>query len=406
MLQEQTYKASNGISVIYKQKQNKFDFKHLIFVFSGFLNRTPGNYDFGNALNDCPANVIWINDSFAGMYTYYLCMNMDFSVEEAVTEFIHHKVSELNLTFDNVTVTGFSKGGAAALYYGLKLPVANIVTTVPQTKIGSYVAKNWVHVAEHMLGKITPTRIAHLDKLIVQKLKQDTKFDRNIYLLTSEADIQYPNEIQPILEDLRKYKNFNLLKTYSCFAREHNQITSHHTALLLGIYYSLASEATPRFNNGEVNFFGTQPLPPKEATGEPFVDLRKAEIKGNVLFVDGVAILRGYDLVEYADVEYQLVFKSEGKEIVKNLAKTHRPQLTRELFDGKNLVVYDKGWFTTYQYKGVDISDIPSGKYSVYININLVDKSACVPLKTRLNTIASNSQSMLKVISNSVYLEK
>lgn len=406
MLQELIYKASNGISVIYKQKKNKFDFKHLIFVFSGFLNRTPGNYDFGNALNDCPANVIWINDNFSGMYTYYLCMNMDFAVEDAVTEFIYHKINELNLTFDNVTVTGFSKGGAAALYYGLKLPVANIVTTVPQTKIGSYVAKNWVHVAEHMMGKITPTRIAHLDKLIIQKLKQDKKLDRNIYLLTSVVDIQYSTEIEPILDDLRKYANFNLLKTYSCFAREHNQITSHHTALLLGIYYVLSSEATPRFNNGEVNFFGIQPLPPKEITGEPFVDLRRAEIKDNLLFVDGVAILRDYDLVEYADVEYQLIFKSDKKEIVKNLAKTHKPQLTRELFDGKNLVVYDKGWFTTYQYKGVDISDIPAGKYSVHIHIMLSDKKVCVPLKTRLNNIETNDKCSLIIRNNFVYFEK
>ncbi|AWG96005.1 hypothetical protein [Actinobacillus pleuropneumoniae] len=406
MLKEQTYKASNGVSIIYKEKKNKFDFKHLIFVFSGFLNSTPGNYDFGNALNDCPANVIWINDNFEGMYSYYLCVNMLFSVEDAVTEFIYHKVNELGLTFDNITVTGFSKGGSAALYYGLKLPVANIVATVPQTKIGSYVVKHWKHVAEHMMGKITPTRVSHLDKLITQKLKQDKKLDRNIYLLTSESDIQFPTEIVTILNDLRKYSNFNLLKTFSCFAREHNQIKSHHTALLLGIYYSLASEATPRFNNGEVNFFGIQPLPPKEITGEPFIDLRKAEIKDNLLFVDGVAILRGYDLVEYSDVEYQLIFKSERNNIVKNLAKTHKPQLTRELFDGENLVIYDKGWFTTYQYKGIDISDIPPGKYSVYININLSDKSACLPLTTKLNKIMTNNKCTLHVVNNIVYFEK
>lgn len=88
---ENKFTASNGVEITYKQKKNKFDFKHLIFVFSGFLNKTPGNYDFINAMSDCPAEVIWINDSFDNMYTYYLCVNMDFKIEEAIKEFMMQK---------------------------------------------------------------------------------------------------------------------------------------------------------------------------------------------------------------------------------------------------------------------------------------------------------------------------
>lgn len=385
MTSEKTFKHSNGISVIYKQKSNKFDFKHVIFVFSGFLNAKPGNYDFANALNDCPAHVVWINDSFQGMYAYYLCANMDFSIETAVTDFIKHKLQELGLGFEHATATGFSKGGSAALYYGLKLPFANIVTTVPQSKIGSYVEKYWKHVAEHMMGVITPTKIAHLDKLIIQQLKQARNLGKNIYLLTSEADTQYPSEIVPLLDDLKKFSNFNLIKTYSCFARQHNQITSHHTALLLGIYYSLASEATPRFNGGEVNFFGSQPLPPSQPSGEPHVDLRVGRLQDNLLFVDGVAILRGHDVANYGDIDYALLLKSPKNDVIKALAKAHRPALTRELFDGKNLVIYDKAWFTTYQYKGVDLSELPRGDYSLHIQIKVRNQEAICPLVSLKN---------------------
>lgn len=407
MLKENIYQSSTGLPVYYKQKAGKFDFKHVIFVFSGFLNAKPGNYDFGNALNDCPAHVIWINDNFKGMYAYYLCINMDFSVEDAVTEFINHKVEELNLSFENVTLTGFSKGGAAALYYGLKLSVANIVTTVPQSRIGSYVEKYWVNVAEHMMGKVTPTRVSHLDKLIIQQLKKAKNLNKNIYLLTSESDAQYYTEIVPLLEDLKKFTNFNLLKTYSCFAREHNQITSHHTALLLGIYYSLASEAIPRFGNGGVNFFGTQPLPPKKITGEPFVDLRSAKIDGDTLFIDGVAILRGYDLIDYSDIEYELILISSKNEIKKTLAKAHKPFLTRELFDGKNLVIYDKGWFTTYQYKGINIKDLPKGKYECFIKIKVIEKERVINLysrKTEALNIKTDCYSLLQT-NGSMFLE-
>ena len=393
MMLENKFTASNGIEITYKQKKNKFDFKHLIFVFSGFLNKTPGNYDFINAMSDCPAEVIWINDSFDNMYTYYLCVNMDFKIEEAIKEFMMQKIQERNLSYSQVTTTGYSKGGSAALYYGLSMGIKNIVTTVPQMKIGSYVANNWKEVASHMMGEdYQNAHINYLDKLLVKTLKQEKDFNRNIYLLTSESDIQYNTEIRPYLEDFAKYDNFNLMKSFSVFVREHNQVTSHHTALLLSIYYALASEATPRFNQGEVNFFGNQPCPkPDLNSKETFVDLRTFELKENTIFVEGVAIIRGTHLQEYSDVDYHLIFteKNSKKEYIKPLAKTHKPYLTREHFDG-NFVVYYKGWFTTYQYKGINISDIPKGNYQLSINIITKKQNIKTLIHSRKNIKESN----------------
>lgn len=407
-MQENKFTASNGVEIIYKQKKNKYDFKHLIFVFSGFLNKTPGNYDFLNAMNDCPAEVIWINDNFEEMYTYYLCVNMNFKVEEAIKEFMTLQMKERNLSLSQVTVTGYSKGGSAALYYGLSMGIKNIVSTVPQMKIGSYVANNWKEVAAHMMGEFyQKSHISYLDNLIVRLLKQESDFNRNIYLLTSEADIQYNTEISPYLADFAKYENFNLLKSFSVFVREHNQVTSHHTALLLSIYYALASEAVPRFNQGEVNFFGSQPCPkPDTKEKQTFIDLRKVGFKENVLFLEGVAIIRGVNLQEYSDINYKLILKEQTtkKEYIKPLAKTHKPHLTRELFDG-NFVVYDKGWFTTYQYKGIDISDVPKGHYQLSINIDSKDKNITTalrsekPLKDALKNLSFESNQLESILT-------
>lgn len=384
-MQENKFTASNGVEIIYKYKKNKYDFKHLIFVFSGFLNKTPGNYDFINAMNDCPAEVIWINDKFEEMYTYYLCVNMNFKVENAIKEFILLQIKERNLSLSQVTVTGYSKGGSAALYYGLSMGIKNIVSSVPQMKIGSYVANNWKDVAIHMMGEFyQKSHISYLDNLIVRLLKQESDFNRNIYLLTSEADIQYNTEISPYLADFNKYSNFNLLKSFSVFVREHNQVTLHHTALLLSIYYALASEAVPRFNQGEVNFFGSQPCPkPDIKEKQTLIDLRKVGFKENILFLEGVAIIRGVNLQEYSDINYKLILteKTTKKEYIKPLAKAHKPHLTRELFDG-NFVVYDKGWFTTYQYKGIDLSDVSRGNYKLSINIDSKEKNITTLLRS------------------------
>lgn len=370
---EQTYIAKNGTKVIYKHKKRKYDFNHVIFVFSGFLNAKPGNYDFANALNDCPCDVVWICDNFEEMYTYYLCIGMDFKVENAVTEFIHHMLGELNLNINQATTTGFSKGGSAALYYGLKLNFPNIVTTVPQLHIGSYVHNYWKDVAKHMLGEnYNTTNVTHLDKMLPRLLKQDSKLDRNIYLLTSESDKQYKPEIEPYLADFAKYSNFNLLKTYSAFVREHNQVTGHHTALLLGIYYALASEATPRYNNGQHNFFGSQPHSNPKPSGVPYVDLRVLKLTEERLFIDGVALLRGYDAADYSDLDYTLVLKTNKETIELPLAKGNQPYLTKTLFDGKHLTVYDKAVFTTYRHAGLELANLPKGTYSLSIKINML----------------------------------
>ena len=371
---EQSYKASNGVTIKYYHKPSKYDFHHAIFVFSGFLNHNPGNYDFTNALQDCPCDIFWIGDDFEEMYTYYLCINMDFKIEDAVIEFIHIKMQELRMEKDQVTVTGFSKGGSAALYYGLKLGIRNIICTVPQIYIGNYIDNDWKHVAEHMMGKsYTSANIQYLNNLIIKLLRSDTKLDRNIYLLTSETDIQYPTEIAPFLNDFLKYSNFNLLKTYSLFVRGHNQVTGHHVALLLSIYYALANNAIPRYNQGKVEFFSKPLFANHTPSGEPVIDMRMAKIADNRLFIEGVALLRGYNIAEYSEVDYLLHLKNNKSSLQFNLAKAHRPNLTKEFFDGKSLVIYDKAWFTTYQYNGIDISNIAKGKYQISLEIKLAN---------------------------------
>lgn len=407
-MNEQIFTAQNGVEIIYRHKPSKYDFKHLIVVFSGFLNAKPGNYDFINALNDCPADVIWINDNFENMYAYYLCINMDFKVKEAVQEFILFQMKTRDLLPENVTFTGFSKGGSAALYHGLSLNIKNIVVSVPQLKIGSYVHHHWTNVATHMFGdNYQDAQINYCDKLIVNLLKKDSDLNKNIYLLTSEADIQYEGEILPYLDDFRKYSNFNLLKTYSAFVREHNQVTSHHTALLLSIYYALASEATPRFNQGEVNFFGSQPIPKPDANqAKPFVDMKKFDLKNQVLFIEGIAVLRGIHAQNYSDIDYELVFKNTltGVEYKKRLAKLNRPQLTRQLFDG-DFVIYDKGYFTTMQEKGIDISDLPKAEYYLFISIKSKKQSTKAALVSSQN-IERTGENFLFSINKDVALFK
>lgn len=71
----------NGVQIKYRYKKRKYDTQHMIFIFSGFGGAGMFTWDFANALQDCPAHVVWIKDDFHNACTYYLCHNNDFYVE-------------------------------------------------------------------------------------------------------------------------------------------------------------------------------------------------------------------------------------------------------------------------------------------------------------------------------------
>ncbi|CCJ91257.1 conserved domain protein [Cronobacter turicensis 564] len=356
----------NGVPIKYRYKKRKYDTQHMIFIFSGFGGAGMFTWDFANALQDCPAHVVWIKDDFDNACTYYLCHHNDFYVEQAVITFIDAMLARYGLDKTQCTLAGFSKGGSAALWYGLKYGFKNIVSTVPQFHIGSYARRNWPEVFTHMTGEGSEASARQLDTLLPRQLSCDTALDKNIYLLTSEADIQYESEVKPYISDFRKYHNFNLFMAQSLLIREHNQVTSYHVPLLLGIFYSLSQGAVPRY--GECELAADNSLLPRPLKPQPVAILKKITVKGALLFPEGVAVLKGLNCAEYQDIQVDLVFKKEGFEDVFRIAKAHRSILSRQLYDG-GFVNYDKGWFCTSRYEGLSLEALPAGTYQVWLDI-------------------------------------
>ena len=353
-----------GISIKYIFKQRKYDNNHLVIVFSGFGGNTEFTFDFLNVFQNVNANVLWIKDEFYEHCSYYLAHNNDFSIENSIIKFIEQNIKSLGITKKDVTIIGASKGGSAALYYGLKYDFKNIIATVPQLLVGAYAKNSWPHVYKHMLGDEGDQK--YFDSLIINLLKSEKDFNKNIYLLTSTVDIQYKDHISPFLSYFYKYNNFNLLYSESILVREHNQVTGHHVDVLLGIVTMLSSNVIPRL--GSQTIYGDASKR-EEEKHEVYVDLKNIYFEKNKLFLDGVGIVRGKDAKDYSDINYRLILVSKNsKEIIIPLAKAHRPYLTRMFYSG-NLYIYDKCWFTTYQYAGVSLVSIPKGQYDLFLEI-------------------------------------
>lgn len=358
-----------GVKIKYKFKPKKYDNNHLIVVFSGFGAVSEFTYDFENLLQTSNANVLWIKDDFSGHCCYYLCKHMDFIIEKAIISFINKMIENLNISKNNCSLIGFSKGGTAALYYGIKYDFKNILVTVPQTFIGNYIEKNWPDVAVHIMGeKFNNKELTILNSVIIDLLKKDTNKQKNIYLITSKQDPQYNTEIVPLMDELFKYSNMNFITSESIFVRAHNHVTSHHAQFILGILFILINNITPYL--GYKILEGESKKSIEDQSGNPVIDIKYINLNKNLFFIEGVALLRGIEFKEYVDVDYFLeLINIKTKKVTKlKLAKSHRANITKEYYNG-DFVIYDKAWVTTLKNQGISLDKLEIGSFELYLLI-------------------------------------
>ncbi|MDI6517037.1 hypothetical protein OHA99_07375 [Streptomyces coelicoflavus] len=238
--------TSGAHPVEYRFAHAKKGNRHLTVVFANLA--APDDYGWSTGvLDDLRSNILWIRDRFDGGLTYYLCREMDFSVERSVADLIAKVMRALELTPNDVTLWGSSKGGSAALYFGLRYGFRNVVACVPQFLIGTFVRETYPKVGRSMLGEGLPAENARvLDSVLPDLLASGAGSECHIYLVSSPQDEQYRSQVEPFLEPLRRYPNFNYLHSESPFIREHNQVTVRNVPPLLGLAYLLVEGITPR----------------------------------------------------------------------------------------------------------------------------------------------------------------
>ncbi|MEH8263433.1 accessory Sec system protein Asp2 [Aeromonas allosaccharophila] len=379
----------------YLFQESKQDRRHLLVVFSGFGANTSIDYDFiGEPAYSCRSNILWIKDDINNECTYYLCENAQFNIEKAVLSLIDTTIEELNISRDMCTLMGFSKGGSAALYYGLKYNFKNIISSCPQLLIGSYAVKNWPQVATHMFGKsVADDTISIADRLIPDLLKGDSNLDRNIYLISSPNDEQFSNEIEPYLCHFFKYKNFSFVFTESSLAWQHNKVTRYNLPIILSIVYAHGDGIYPVFGqvtNGidqkkiQANTNSVKIYPNK---GQGVAHFTGMKIQDGRIFPQGVAFIKGIECSNYSDIMHTLIIEGCGGLFEFKLGKIIDKDINYKYYEH---IYYDysAASFTSIAHKGLDIKSIPNGKYDLKIRIHTDSQTLCLPIKS-LHKISS-----------------
>lgn len=243
-MEDLQFDAGPELQIQYRFQKARFDCKHLLIVMSGFNSPDPTVYDFSGTLHHCHSAILWIKDDFNRLPAYYLCQQMDFSIEAGVSELIEYIIDTAKP--ENISILGASKGGSAALWFAIKHNIHNVITCVPQMRIGSYLAHSkWQDVGRVMMGNMDSENINRLDRLLPEKIAADQQLARHIYLFTSPEDEQFETDIVPTLPLLERYENFNLIETHSRFVNRHEDVTRYNVNLVLALVYQFEDGITP-----------------------------------------------------------------------------------------------------------------------------------------------------------------
>ncbi|MFM5232529.1 hypothetical protein ACEUBF_03395 [Aeromonas caviae] len=372
------------VQVKYKFRRGKQDRQHLLVVFSGFGGANPIAYDFdGQALSECRSNVLWIKDDFFGKCAYYLCRDMDFSIEHAVIALIDAVLRHLELTRIQCTLYGASKGGSAALYYGIKYDFNKIIASCPQIKIGSYCSTNAKAHTELQIHE-SKENTDYLDRLIPDLLAHDKNKNKNIYLISSPQDEQYQTEVYPFLSLFEKYDNFNFIFTNSALAWQHNTISRYNVPIILSIIYAHGESITPHF--GKVSngiplegWESNTKLIAQRKKNQPVAMLQGAKLNDSIFFPKGVAFVRGYPCPDFGILSRKLILRSDKTDYSFAIGAI-KDKMVSYTFYEETYCDYQAAAFASVGQKGIDLSSLPCGSYRLLVEIQIKNEQLITTL--------------------------
>lgn len=397
---------SHGVNVQYKTRTSKKDRRHLIVMFSGI--RPKRDYDLdGSAMSSSQASWLWIRDDFDDEHAYYMCRSMDFSIENAVIALIEQRLEELNLSKDQCTLIGFSKGGSAALYFGLKYNFTNIVATVPQILIGSYNRDTRPHILAHMTRNGAEEDVAVLDSLIPGLIAADRYINRNIYIWSSRADEEFASQIEPFLDSFKKYSNFNVILSNSKLVDAHIEVTRYNIPTIMAVLAFVVDGIAPSYgsvvNGGEAVTarHGVGPELREARYGTDVVELHGATISNGRWFPKGVAFRKGSAVSSHGAIKRSLILKSQTHSRGYVVGSTKNKWNSSAYYDS-TYRDYSFAGYATMNHAGIPLDEIEDGVYDVSMLIDArgTESVSLVVAPSEISSVAAFGSKLVRVVAN------
>src|SRR5699024_7562405 len=226
---ENIYKNNSNIK--YYFQESEFNCDKLIVIFSGYADinsEIKHKYNYINSLRYINCHKLFILDNNGETGSYYLVEKLNFDVESSIISLILDTTSYLGLSVKDIIGLGSSKGGSAALYFGLKYKFGTIISGGFQTKISDLISKRRPESEDFLLGQKGTDeyneKYHKLNNIIFEQL--DSLIRSDMYLMTSEHDWQYNTHVLPFIKYLDDMKiEYHLEKSEEM--KNHSQISTY-----------------------------------------------------------------------------------------------------------------------------------------------------------------------------------
>lgn len=215
----------NGIKVkyLFKSQQKSND---LVIIFSAFTRKgLKARYNYVRTLKNIPSNQLFILDDFGedGRGGYYIGYEMNFREEAATKALIQKMMKQTNA--NRIILCGSSKGGWAALNFGLQFNNSCIIAGGPQYYLATYLIDDGnENTLKHIMGDKTPEKITFLDQYLKNRIINSSRYMKpEIYLHYSNREHTYEEHIRDMINDLTTY-NYQLYHDI-CDYKNHSDIS-------------------------------------------------------------------------------------------------------------------------------------------------------------------------------------
>ncbi|MCM3399451.1 prolyl oligopeptidase family serine peptidase [Oceanobacillus profundus] len=236
---EKEFKIEEGPGRIKYLLQPNEKSDKLLVVFSGFpLIGKPPVYNYVLTFRNLKCNKLFILDDFGEDYrgTYYLGTNEKWFLTTEITNLISTIKTQLNIKDENITLTGSSKGGFAALYYAFKDTYGCVIAAEPQIMVGNYLsAAQHLGVFNNIMGEYTKEKREALNKVIFNITEQRDQYPNKVIIFCGKNNDYYLKKHLIYFTSYLEKKGISHELVLGDFS-QHSQVGKHYPKLVYNYY--------------------------------------------------------------------------------------------------------------------------------------------------------------------------
>lgn len=204
--QQKIYKGKK-YNIKYVLKTNKKS-KDMVIVFTSCTKvGQKARYNYVRTLDKYKCNKLFILDDFGfdGRGAYYLGKDKDFAIQKDVSKLIDEIIKKVDS--DKNIFIGSSKGGYAALYFGLPIKNSIIIAGAPQYNLGNYLnLPGHKEILKYIMGDDRDESINYLNLLMSNSIYNSRSNNNSLHIHYSKNEETYKSDIYHLVRYLDKFK--------------------------------------------------------------------------------------------------------------------------------------------------------------------------------------------------------